>query len=174
MRRTEFFVLAAAAFSLAAIDRASSGDLPRPPVYTQQVYAPPVLPPWTRCYGGLNAGGVWSPGIDAFGFTGGGQLGCNWQWEWLAWGGEADLQYTGLNGSRDVFAPGASAHEDFRSRWLATFRGRIGWLVTPTTNFYLTGGLALATVNTDSTVNLNGTINNLSDSTTSAGWTLGG
>jgi outer membrane immunogenic protein len=174
MRRTEFFVLAAAAFSLAAVDSASSGDLGRP-VYKPQVYVPPVyVPQWTRCYGGLNAGGVWSPGIDAFGFTGGGQLGCNWQWSSLALGGEADLQYTGLNGSRDVFAPSASAHEDFRSRWLATFRGRIGWLVTPTMNFYATGGLALATVNTDSTVNFNGTINNLSDSTTRAGWTLGG
>jgi hypothetical protein len=69
-------------------------------------------------------------------------------------GGEADLLYTGLNGSRDVFAPGASASEDFRSRWLATFRGRIGWLVARNMNFYATGGLALATVNTDSTVNL--------------------
>jgi outer membrane immunogenic protein len=174
-RRTEFFVLAVAAFSLAAVDSASSGDLGRP-VYTQpQVpYAPPVyVPSWTRCYGGLNAGGVWSSGIDAFGFTGGGQVGCNWQWNAFVWGGEADLQYTGLNGSRDVFAPSASAHEDFRSRWLATFRGRIGWLVTPTMNFYATGGLALATVNTDSTVNFNGTINNVSDSTTHAGWTLG-
>jgi outer membrane immunogenic protein len=174
-RRTEFFVLAVAAFSLAAVDSASSGDLGRPVYKQPQVpYVPPVyVPSWTRCYGGLNAGGVWSPGIDAFGFTGGGQVGCNWQWNAFVWGGEADLQYTGLNGSRDVFAPSASAHEDFRSRWLATFRGRIGWLVTPTMNFYATGGLALATVNTDSTVNFNGTINNVSDSTTHAGWTLG-
>jgi outer membrane immunogenic protein len=177
MRRTEFFVLAAAAFSLAAIDSASSGDLGLP-VRPPQGYAPPLvfpswIPSWRRCYGGLNGGGVWSPGIDAFGFTGGGQLGCNWQWDRVVWGGEADFQYTGLNGSRDVFAPSASAHEDFRSRWLATFRGRIGWLVTPTMNFYATGGLALATVNTDSTVNFNGTINNVSDSTTQAGWTLG-
>jgi outer membrane immunogenic protein len=39
--------------------------------------------------------------------------------------------------------------------------------------FYATGGLALANVDTASTVNLNGTINNVSDSTTHAGWTLG-
>ena len=63
MRRTEYFVLAAAVFSLGAVDAASSGDL------LPQIYAPPspVVPPWTKCYGGLNAGGVWSPGMNAFG-----------------------------------------------------------------------------------------------------------
>ena len=174
MRRTEFFVLAVAAFSLGAVDSASSGDLGLPPRSTD--YTPPLAPVyyrWTGCYGGLNAGGVWSPGIDAFGLTGGGQVGCNWQSNMFVWGGEADIQYTGLDGSRDVFAPGASAHESFRSRWLATFRGRLGWLVTPKMNFYATGGLAVANVNTASSVNFNGTINNVSDSTTHAGWTLG-
>jgi outer membrane immunogenic protein len=173
MRRTEFFVLAVAAFSLGAVDSASSGDLGQR-VYAPTVYAPPPVYEWTRCYGGLNAGGVWSPGIDDFGFTGGGQVGCNWKWTTLfVWGGEADIQYTGLDGSRDVFAPNASAHENFRSRWLATFRGRFGWLATPNMNFYATGGLALANIDTASTVNFNGTINNVSDSTTHAGWTLG-
>jgi outer membrane immunogenic protein len=174
MRRTEFFLLAVAAFGLGTVDSASSGDL-GPRVYAtppQPVYVPPPYG-WTTCYGGLNAGGVWSPGMDAFGFTGGAQVGCNWQWNSFVWGGEADLQYTGLDGSRDVFASNASAHQDFRSRWLATFRGRAGWLVTPNMNFYATGGLALANVNTASTVNFNGTINNLSDSTTHAGWTVG-
>lgn len=173
MRRTEFFVLAAAVFSLGAVDAASSGDLGLPRVHAQP---PPPPPPynWRACYGGLNAGGVWSPGIDAFGFTGGGQVGCNWLlMNSFLWGGEADLQYTGLNGSRDVFAPNASAHQDFSSRWLATFRGRAGWLVAPNMYLYATGGLALANVNTASSVNFNGTINNLSDSTTHAGWTVG-
>ena len=176
MRRTEFFVLAVAAFGLAAVDSASSGDLaqPRAPL-APSVPVPTFAYRWEGCYGGLTAGGVWSPGIDASGFTGGGQVGCNWQpWSSFVWGGEADLQYTGLDGSRDVFAPNASAHQDFRSRWLATFRGRFGWLATPNMYFYATGGLALANVNTASSVNFNGTINNLSDSTTHAGWTLGG
>ena len=146
MRRTEYFVLTAAVFSLGAVDAASSGDL------LPQIYArpSPVVPQpyvWTTCYGGLNAGGVWSPGMDALGFTGGGQVGCNWQ-PWssssFVWGGEADLQYTGLDGSRDVFAPDASAHQDFSSRWLATFRGRAGWLAASNMYLYATGGLALA------------------------------
>ena len=164
MRRTEVFVLAVAAFNLGAVDGASSGDLgrpvyaPSPPVYVSAPYV------WSTCYGGLNAGGLWSLGTDSFGFTGGGQLGCNWQlWSSLVVGGEADLQYTGLNGSSDISAPSSSAHQDFRSRWLATFRGRFGWLATPNMYFYATGGFALANVNTDSSVNFNGTINNLSE-----------
>ena len=169
MRRIGFFLLALAAFSLGEVDGASSADVGRP------VYAPTPLTgtaplSWTTCYAGLNGGGVWS----SFGFTGGGQVGCNWQGNYrLVWGGEADIQYTGLDGSRDVFAPTASAHQDFQSRWLATFRGRFGWLAAENMYFYATGGLALANVNTDSTVNFNGIVNNVSDSTTHAGWTLG-
>ncbi|HEX3339530.1 MAG TPA: outer membrane beta-barrel protein [Pseudolabrys sp.] len=170
MRRIGFFLLALAAFNLGAVDGAFSADLGRSvyaPSSPLPVYAPPS---WTTCYVGLNAGGVWS----SFGFTGGGQVGCNWQGNYrLVWGGEADVQYTGLDDSRDVFAPGASAHQDFRSRWLATFRGRFGWLAAENMYFYATGGLALANVDTDSTVNFNGIVNNVSDSTTHAGWTLG-
>ena len=174
MRRTEVFVLAVAAFNLGAVDGASSGDLgrpvyaPSPPVYVSAAVRLVDMLRRSKCRR------VMGFGTDLFGFTGGGQLGCNWQlWSSLVVGGEADLQYTGLNGSSDISAPSSSAHQDFRSRWLATFRGRFGWLATPNMYFYATGGFALANVNTDSSVNFNGTINNLSDSTTHAGWTLG-
>jgi outer membrane immunogenic protein len=173
MRRAEFFVFAAAVFSLGAVDTASSGDL------LPQVYAPPPsYYAWTNCYGGLNAGGIWSPSVDALrsspgSFTVGGQVGCNRAWSSFVWGGEADLQYTGLNGSRDEYAPDASVHQDFRSRWLATFRGRAGWLAAPNVYLYATGGLALVNNTATSSVTYNGTINNLSDSTTHAGWTAG-
>src|SRR5262249_56624443 len=96
MRRTEYFVLAAVVFSLGAVDAASSGDL------LPQIYAPPspVVPPsyvWTTCYGGLNAGGVWSPGMSAFGFTGGCPGWCNRQtMELFVWGGGAGPPDNGL------------------------------------------------------------------------------
>ena len=169
MRRIEFFLLALTAFSLGAVDGAFSADIGRSAYPTSPLPGSAPLS-WTTCYAGLNAGGVWS----SVGFTGGGQVGCNWRGNYqLVWGGEADLQYTGLDGSRDVFAPNASAHQDFQSRWLATVRGRFGWLANETMYFYATGGLALANVNTDSTVNFNGIVNNVSNSTTHAGWTLG-
>ena len=169
MRRIEFFLLALTAFSLGAVDGAFSADIGRSAYPTSPLPGSAPLS-WTTCYAGLNAGGVWS----SVGFTGGGQVGCNWRGNYqLVWGGEADIQYTGLDGSRDVFAPNASAHQDFQSRWLATVRGRFGWLAAENMYFYATGGLALANVNTDSTVNFNGIVNNVSDLTTHAGWTLG-
>ena len=112
---------------------------------------------WSKCRRGR------SPGINDVGVTGGGQVGCNWQWSLLLLGGEADIQYTGIDGSRDVFASDASAHENFRSRWLATFRGRLGYLVVPNMNFYATGGLAVANVDRTSVVTLNGNTSNVSD-----------
>ena len=73
---------------------------------------------------------------------------------------EADIQYQPRWKSRCILprsAPWAliifaqvgpgralSIHEDFNGRWLATFRGRLGWLFTPTALVYATGGLALA------------------------------
>ena len=167
MRRKGFFLLVAA-FSLGAVDGAFSADVGRP-------YAPSLTPgPRSMVMDNMLRRSKCRRRMESpFGFTGGGQVGCNWRSDWLVWGGEADLQYTGLDGSRDLFAPNASAHQDFRSRWLATFRGRFGWLANENMYFYATGGLALANVNTDSTVNFNGIVNNVSNSTTHAGWTLG-
>ena len=97
-------------------------------------------------------------------------------------GAEADIQYTGLDESRDVsvLVPGVGTgteiyHEDFRSRWLSTFRGRLGWLLNPTLLIYGTGGLAVANVETtDSVLLVNGRNNTVSDSATRTGWTVGG
>jgi outer membrane immunogenic protein len=188
---------------------ATAADLPRKaPAY---VPPPPSIASWswTGCYAGLNAGGVWgnmddewtpnaaflptttsviqanaNATLNAAGFTGGGQVGCNWQLNTLVLGAEADIEYTGLDKSRDVFVASvplvianAAIHEDFRSRWLATFRGRLGWLFTPTALVYATGGLALANLDaTNSIVNLDhpAEILTVAGSETRAGWTVGG
>jgi outer membrane immunogenic protein len=205
MRRTAFLVFAATVLSLGAVGSASSADLGRRPVY-----APPPPPApiynWRSCYVGLNAGGVWgtmhddwtansgfndpgainaagSANLDGAGFIGGGQVGCNWQWTpSFVWGVEADIQYTGLDESRDVVLPATithtdeNFHSDFRSRWLATFRGRFGWLVNPSVLLYGTGGLAVANIETTDSVAFadSGTNNTVSASKTRIGWTVGG
>ena len=92
--------------------------------------------------------------VDASGFVGGGQVGCQRQINAAVFGVEADIQYTGLSGSRPVSFPGNSGvlplnfREDFRSTWLATFRGRAGWLVNPAVLLYATGGVAVANLKT--------------------------
>jgi outer membrane immunogenic protein len=83
--------------------------------------------------------------IDSTGVVAGGQLGYDWQWGHLVAGGELDLSYTDLSGTRvaPVFNVPNNLHQSFASHLFATVRGRIGttwgpWLV------YATGGLALA------------------------------
>jgi outer membrane immunogenic protein len=174
-----------------------------PPAYGP-IYGGRALYDWTACYVGLNAGGVWgrvrndwssnseidpavvssvqTKDIDASGFTGGGGVGCNWQVTTVVWGVEADFEYTGLDESRDLFVPATAIgpalqfHEDFSSKWLATFRGRLGWLATPFVLLYATGGLAVANVETaDSLINGSNPAEffSVSGSETRAGWTVG-
>ena len=124
---------------------------------------------WTGCYAGLNAGASFNhidqnvevPGVATFGsgekntsFTGGGQLGCNLQFDpnWVV-GIEGDINYLKSNrgqtfafpfaGGEDTF--GAQGTQETSLRWLATIRGRFGyawdrWFL------YATGGLAVGDV----------------------------
>jgi outer membrane immunogenic protein len=202
MRVLSVAVVTACTIALSQI--ASAADLPRKaPAYT----SPPPVGTWTGCYIGLNAGGVWgrmkddwtpnslydppnaadlraegSATLNGSGFTGGGQLGCSWQMNAFVLGAEADIQYTGLDKSRDAIFPPAGIrdhkqyHENFHSKWLATFRGRLGWLVNPSVLIYGTGGLAVANVGvTDAEALVEVPENSItSGSKTRTGWTAGG
>lgn len=125
--------------------------------------APPPECNWTGFYIGLNGGGQFghsedrdldrfiSPfpgpareyGYDESGAVAGGQLGYNWQWNWLVLGPEFDAGYMNLNGDgtsnfdRRVFNGDTRLSTD--SDFYTTLRGRVGvalgkWL------FYGTGG----------------------------------
>jgi outer membrane immunogenic protein len=91
-----------------------------------------------------------SGGISARGITGGGQVGYNLQAGGFVYGIETDFNALNLSASRSAtgVAPGG-AGQTFTSSasvstdWLYTFRGRLGWTVTPTTMVYATGGLAV-------------------------------
>lgn len=96
---------------------------------------------------------------DVNGALFGGQVGYNWQIDpnWLV-GLEADGQWTDQHGSHSGLlgttstpiglgpdfhlVATASAADDWRLPWLATFRGRVGFLADPTLLLYGTGGLA--------------------------------
>jgi len=160
---------------------------------------------WTGFYVGANAGGVWSntdlawtanpagfPGDDAAidaagtgnirsaGFTGGGQVGFNYQVQHVLLGLEADYGYTGLSGTRTAVAipavgPAEPITESFDSNFLATFRARLGvvngsWLI------YATGGAASARVNYNDSIVFPalGSFNAASANIIAAGWTAGG
>jgi outer membrane immunogenic protein len=166
---------------------------------------------WTGVYIGANAGYSWGdsevstttvfnpagyffagnvPAVNAAGaqiinpkgFTGGGQIGYNWQASSATVVGlEADFEYYGLKGS---VASGAvypvrggtfAINQSVKTDWLATFRARLGFLVTPSTLFYVTGGGAVT--NLQGTFAFNdvfGAVEGASFNSSKFGWTAGG
>lgn len=172
MRRFQWALLAVVAvIGFASI--ASAADMPvKAPAYKAPIAAPVYN--WTGWYVGGNVGYAWgradtstivpltfagppnnaiysaasSPAFNSRGFTGGIQLGYNYQTNNLVWGIETDFNAFALKGSADTIgAPGGPnstlfSHTEVNTDWLYTLRPRIGiasgqWL------FYVTGGLAV-------------------------------
>jgi outer membrane immunogenic protein len=127
---------------------------------------------WTGCYIGGNLGGAWSRETasalsttntqtpvtvsqNASSLIGGVNAGCNYQFDphWVV-GVEGDWSWTKLRAGatapnlRADGSPVGSGGSSFSSdtQWLASIRGRIGWVAMPNTLVYLTGGGALAKV----------------------------
>jgi outer membrane immunogenic protein len=203
---TKLLFGAAAAVALFVGAPALAADLPM----KAPIMAPAPAFSWTGWYAGLNAGGAWGhtdlstatvfsptgyfattspPAINAVGaqsvnrsgFTGGGQVGYNWQSGMAVFGLEADFDYLGLKGSASGSAlypccapTGFTVSSSFSTNWLLTFRPRVGftadhWL------FYVTGGLAVAQVkaNFNFTDTFAAATESAAISNTKAGWTAG-
>jgi outer membrane immunogenic protein len=133
------------------------------------------------------------------GFTGGGQIGCNWQTSPnFVWGVEADLNGASRLTDTNSFGPIgpftpvpgnnpgallASSHTESVSKdveWYSTFRGRVGYLVSPTMLLYGTGGLAVARIKSSTNETfaadqffLSNFVFQGSDTITRVGWTAG-
>ena len=139
--------------------------LPQPP---QVAYPPPqVAYPltvdcyrWFGPYIGGNLGYAWGTVENNLakpsGLAGGIQGGFNWQNGPYVFGIEGDLQVTGAD---DTFAPWK-----FSNPWFGTVRGRAGYAFS-NIMFYGTAGLAFG--------ELRGETFSLSESHSSAGWTVG-
>jgi outer membrane immunogenic protein len=169
----QFALAVAATFAILFAGTASAADLPAR-TYTK---APPPAPVfgWTGFYFGVNAGGGWgdrtgdhfcvNPGgvvagigcsvtqpgtVQTSGALAGVQAGYNWQSGMIVWGGEADIQWSGIRGSSafdlacclPIPAPpplAAASSQDLR--WFGTARGRLGVVVGERGLLYGTAGL---------------------------------
>ena len=142
--------------ALAVSGIANAADLGLPPSPAPQpAYIPPPPPfSWTGFYIGANLGVAWTQGdvTDSFGnsfsnsrnavFAGGGQVGGNFQINWIVVGVEADFDWlaNNNNSSNAVFVPGVgSLQVSANDRWITTLAARVGvavnnWL------FYAKGG----------------------------------
>jgi outer membrane immunogenic protein len=137
---------------------AGAADLPYAPYTVNQ---PLNAFSWAGPYLGGNLGYEWGSVSNnptkPSGFVGGAQAGYNWQYSgpWV-FGVEGDIEVTGAD---DTFAPWK-----FSNPWFGTVRGRAGYAFNNIL-FYGTGGLAFG--------ELRGETFGLSESHTTAGWTLG-
>ncbi len=143
------------------------------------------LVPTVLCGGPLtnNALRTDTGNLNGSGFTGGGQIGYNWQNNAFVYGLEADLNFSSLNAtytvSRALAAPlvGVLNHTvNEKLDWFGTLRGRLGVTPVPQALLYVTGGLAYGHVTSNSNINFTAGTDTYVGAldVTRAGWTVGG
>jgi outer membrane immunogenic protein len=174
MQRYSLTLVAAAAVALTASQGASAADLGparRAPPPAAPAYVPPPAFSWTGFYIGGNLGAAWTHGdvTDSFGnsfgnsqqgvFTGGGQVGANYQWTWLVVGVEADFDWlaNNNNSSNAVFVPGVGSLQlSANDRWITMLAGRVGvaFPTLPNWLFYARGGGGWVGVNNPTLTNV--------------------
>jgi outer membrane immunogenic protein len=196
MKRLAFAVTALSIVGGSAL----AADLPPP--YAPPPRAPaayiPVAPPfsWTGFYIGANLGAGWNSGgsiSDTFGstftgsgqttkFTGGGQVGVNYEfWGGVVIGAEATFNWlTNTTNTISVTegtlggapAPGTVASATLNSRWLTTATGKLGYAWNTVLLYGKAGGAWVGSENPNLTVG--GIPTTLTSSTTNnSGWTAG-
>ena len=150
----------AVALIAAGLVSAQAADLPYGSRAPYTVNQPLNAYSWAGPYLGGNLGYSWG-NVDnnptkPSGFVGGVQAGYNWQSGAWVFGAEGDIQ---ASGAQDTFAPWK-----FSNPWFGTVRGRVGYALNNIL-FFGTGGLAFG--------ELRGETFGLSESHTTAGWTVG-
>jgi len=136
---------------------------------------------WTGCYIGVNAGGLWGKVETDFGaetkpngFTGGGQLGCDYQTmsNWLV-GLQGDFNWTHARDSQTTSTPVSTDTFDTRLDWFTSATARLGYASGPWL-IYGKGGAAWVR---DKFRDSGGVFVfgfDFSGTTTRSGWTAGG
>lgn len=175
----KYLLSSVAALGLVAAGAAAAADLPsRKGPVAAPVYYPPAFT-WTGFYVGANVGYAWgqidSTGLgvlsngfdDPDGFTGGGQIGYNYQMGQFVLGVEADFQGADLKASLFDVPTGISASNEIN--WYGTVRARVGYAFDRFLP-YVTGGFAYGNVKNK----ISNGIVSFSDDNTQYGWTLGG
>jgi len=146
------FLLASAAsvlFSTAAFAADLPTRMPAP------VYKTPFIPQyfsWTGCYIGVNVGGAWARGElsdaatgavlsnpNGSGWAGGGQFGCDYQYNNVVFGIETMWDWSDAKGTRsDAFNAGFS--DTAKLRGFGTLTGRMGYAVDHSLLYVKAGG----------------------------------
>lgn len=151
-------------FGIGGLGAASAADMP-----VKYKAPPPVVAAysWTGCYVGIEGGGSWGrarstsngtnngvsngtfgvakTGTDISGGLIGGTVGCNYQLNQWVFGLEGDGSWSGEKGSSFLVPPFNTAfRENISQSWIATIRGRVGFVVNNNILLYGTAGGAFA------------------------------
>lgn len=163
-KRMKFLVRIAPGAALAAVTAggALAADLPRRTVApAAPAYIAPPLFTWTGFYAGLNAGATigdtryqYAPFFNNYaqsgvGFTGGGQIGYNFQTGPVVIGLETDINYRGGSSSSSNWAYGGA---NSSSGYFGTIRGRLGFTPMDRLLIYGTGGIAYGSTSFPNTI----------------------
>jgi outer membrane immunogenic protein len=155
-------ILFCACAALALIVVAGPEPLPSGKEMKQVAPAPVPECNWSGFYIGINVGGQWGHsedvdyeynfgtvfgddgpkpwGYDESGVVAGGQIGYNFQWNWLVLGIEAEGGYMNLDGDGvEPGSPGGDTRGESDSDFFTTIRGRLGFAFGHFL-FYGTGG----------------------------------
>jgi outer membrane immunogenic protein len=168
---------------------AFAADLPPAPTRAPATYVPAVVPfTWTGFYIGGNLGAAWTQGHvnDSLGnswsnsqqavFTGGGQVGANYQINWAVIGVEADFDWLANNHNSSNAVTTAIGPLQFsaNNRWITTLAARFG-VAADTWLFYAKGGAGWVGVSNPTITNV-ATVGSISvsNSNNNIGWLAGG
>lgn len=165
MTDTIKLLAAASIAALTATGAAQAADAidapPQPPVSAPTTFAP--TPTWSGFYAGAFAGynfGTFDTNlgdIDADGFAGGGFAGINFQDGAFVYGAEADLGYSGAQGTLGGFTAEQGV--------FGSLRARLGYAFDPLMIYATAGGAATQAEVTNAV--------GASDQNTHLGWTVG-
>jgi outer membrane immunogenic protein len=128
-RKSMIALVVLAGTAIASIPAAADGGNQ---AYPDRPYYPSI---WQGLYAGVHVGF----GNGDGGVLGGGQLGYNWQSGRIVYGVEGDFALSSIKDEACVGFACASASLD----WMATARGRIGYLIDPRILAYATAGIGI-------------------------------
>ena len=133
-RRALIALTVAVSTAVVSISAAADGGPPR--AYPDGPSYPSI---WQGLYAGVHIGFG-----DGDGVLGGGQLGYNWQSGRVVYGFEADFAVSSIEDEVRGCNAFACAHARASLDWLATVRGRVGYLIDPRILAYATAGFGIA------------------------------
>ncbi len=145
-------------------------------------------PNWTGCYIGGNVGygrarneygidpagpALAIPDQTLNGIVGGGQIGCDYQFDPFVVGIQGTFDWTSMDGTGDPFLFSKSNPGTVKAQvpWIATLTGRVGYAFQPSLLVYVKGGAAWARTELNMFTN-SGLFANAD--VTRTGWTVGG